>query len=246
MGDLMKIKQFLKENFTTKKLTFLMIFAILALISQRINFSALVGAENQYLTVFNFFAPIAGIFLGPIFGIAAVLLAEIANNILRAMPWTVLNMSRLIPILLATFYFGTRNKNWQQRLSIIIPVLAIIAFVLHPVGRTVWFFGFYMAIPLLPYILPKKWGQKLFLKSLGSTFTAYAIGTALWIWTIPMTRAQWLVLVPQVAFERLLFASGIMVSYIVFNTLLAKLDEKFTTNAIFIDKDYILGNKSKN
>jgi len=240
-GGTLDIKKILKENFTAKKLTFLAIFWVLALISQRINFSAVLGADNQFFTLFQFFAPIAGIFLGPVFGILAVLLAETGNFVLNAMPWTVLNMLRLVPILFATYYFGIRNGSWQKRFSILIPVLAIIAFIVHPVGRTVWFFTIFWTIPIIAVILPKKFGgESVFIRSLGATMTAHAAGGALWIWTIPMTAGQWIGLIPVVAYERLLFAAGIGVTFFVFNTVFAMLDEKWTSNAVFIDKSKVL------
>ena len=66
-----KIETFFRKNFTTKKLIFFSIFMVLSFFAQRVNFSALVGAENQFFTLFQFFAPVAGIFLGPVFGISA-------------------------------------------------------------------------------------------------------------------------------------------------------------------------------
>lgn len=231
----MHLKKFLKKNLTTKKIAFFGIFFVLALVAQRINFSALVGAENQFFTLFQFFAPVAGIFLGPFLGITAVLLAEVSNHLLQGSQWTLLNMLRLIPVLFATFYFGSRNK---KRLGIFIPAMAIVMFLLHPVGRTVWFFTLYWTIPMLPYILPKKYGDMLMLKSLGATFTQHAVGGALWIWTVPMTASQWIGLIPVIAYERGLFALGMAFTYILFNTILAKLDEKWTSGAVEVDKKY--------
>ena len=235
-----KIETFFRKNFTTKKLIFFSIFMVLSFFAQRVNFSALVGAENQFFTLFQFFAPVAGIFLGPVFGISAVLLAEIANFALQAMPFTALNMLRLIPILFATYYFGSRK---EQRLSIVIPALAIVAFVLQPVGRTAWFFTLFWTIPIIIRLLPQKYREKAFLRSLGATFSAHAVGGAIWAWTVPMTQAQWIGLIPVVVYERLLFASGITVTYVALNTLLAWLDTRLTQDAVAIDKNYVIGKK---
>ena len=70
----MLMKNF-KDFFTTKRLVFIALFALFAFITQRINFSGLVGAENQFFTVFQFFGPIAGAFLGPVVGVIAVFVA---------------------------------------------------------------------------------------------------------------------------------------------------------------------------
>jgi hypothetical protein len=230
--------KFFRENITRRKIMFFLAFSVLALITQRVNFSAIVGANSQFFTLFQFFAPVAGIFLGPVFGIFAVLLAEIANIVLQGTSLTALTMLRLIPILFATYYFGAKDK---KRLGIVIPALSILLFLLHPVGRTVWFFTLYWTIPILPLVFPKSLGRVLFLRSLGSTFTAHAVGTALWIWTVPMTAGQWIGLIPVVAYERLLFAAGITVTFLAFNALLAMLDERWTAGAVFVDRKYVPG-----
>jgi hypothetical protein len=54
-------------------------------------------------------------------------------------------------------------------------------------------------------------------------------------------------LIPIVAYERLLFAAGIAGSYVVLNTILDKLIEKFKwkipLDVLNIDKNYILSKK---
>jgi hypothetical protein len=59
-----------------------------------------------------------------------------------------------------------------------------------------------------------------------------------------MTAEQWIMLIPIVAFERLLFAAGITGSYVVVNTVLDKLTEKFDwkipADVLQIDKTWVL------
>ncbi len=68
--------------------------------------------------------------------------------------------------------------------------------------------------------------ENLFMKSLGATFTAHAIGGALWVWAFGLTRDMWLTLIPQVVIERTLMAIGISLSYI----LLTKINDYFAKN----------------
>ena len=67
--------------------------------------------------------------------------------------------------------------------------------------------------------------KNLFLKSLGATFTAHAVGGALWVWTFGLTKEIWLGLIPVVIVERLAMASGITLFYFVFSKAI-----KFVTN----------------
>ena len=49
-------------NFS-KKIFFVLLFGFITLVGSQINFSAIVGAENQAFTLFQFFGPIAGILI---------------------------------------------------------------------------------------------------------------------------------------------------------------------------------------
>ncbi len=211
-----------KALFTKKRLVFVAIFTALVFIGNKINFSALVGAENQFFTLFQFFGPIAGGFLGSVFGVIAVLFAEIIDFFVSGKNPALLNILRLTPMLFAAYYFGSKKRN----LSVIVPIIAIAAFVLHPVGRQVWFFSLFWTIPIIAKLLPQKYSGSVISKSLGATFTAHSVGGAIWVWTVPMTAAQWVALIPIVIYERTLFASGIAVSYIAFNALMDKVLDK--------------------
>jgi len=69
----------ISKIFTKKGIIFLILFSALALIGMNINFSKLVGAESQFFTLFQFFGPVAGSFLGPIVGALSVLIAQLSN-----------------------------------------------------------------------------------------------------------------------------------------------------------------------
>lgn len=213
----------LQKIFTKKRLIFVAIFTVLVLIGKQINFSPLVGADNQFFTLFQFFGPIAGGFLGSVFGVIAVLFAELIDFFIVGKETNLINLLRLSPMIFAAYYFGTKKKN----LSIIVPIIAIIVFVSHPVGREVWFFTLFWTIPIIAKVIPQKYADNIIPKSLGATFAAHAVGGAFWIWTIPMTAGQWIALIPIVIFERLLFASGIAISYIAFNAILDKVLDVF-------------------
>ena len=230
----------LKNLFTTKRIVFIAIFAVLVLIGKNINFSPLVGAENQFFTLFQFFGPIAGGFLGAIFGAIAVLFAELIDFFVVGKEASLVNILRLTPMIFAAYYFGTKKKNW----GIAVPVIAILAFILHPVGREVWFFTLFWTIPIIGKLLPKKYSNNILVKSYGATFAAHSVGGALWIWTIPMTAGQWIALIPVVFVERFLFGAGIAVSYVAFNVLfdkvLDKLKIKIPADVLRLEKKFTL------
>ncbi len=221
---------------TKKGIIFLLIFAVLVFIGDKINFSKLVGAENQFFTLFQFFGPVAGAFLGPVVGVLSVLIAEIASKISAHAVFDLVTVLRLTPMLFAAWYFGTK----KGKISFLVPIAAIVLFVAHPVGRQVWYFSLFWTIPIIIKLLPKKYGDRIFLRSLGATFTAHAVGGAIWSYVVPMTPSAWIALIPVVIYERLLFAGGTALSFVLLNTLLDKLDSKTKSEYINVDKKYIL------
>ncbi|MFH0817863.1 MAG: hypothetical protein V1909_04480 [Candidatus Micrarchaeota archaeon] len=211
---------------------FLFIFAIAALFAARINFSQVLGAESQSFTVFQFFGPMTAAFIGPALGLGAILASEVTNVILLGKSFSLFEVARLFPMLFAAYYFA-KGKN---PLGIALPLVCMALFIAHPIGGQVWYFSLYWLIPVIAAFFP----ERLAGRALGATFTAHAVGTVAYIYLFQSTPAFWLALIPVVAFERLLFASGISISYVALNTLLAKVENKFELKNLSIDRRYVL------
>lgn len=231
---------------STKKIIFLLLFVAAALIAARINFSTLVGSTNQTLTMFQFFGPIAGAFLGGIFGIITVLCSQIINNVLLHKEWTLVTALRLLPMLFAVFYFAYFHKKekYKTAVMILVPVLAIILFNIHPVGRQAWYYSLFWLIPILA-VTGEKLPGKLFFRSYGATFTAHAIGSTIWVYTVPMTAEQWTALIPVTAYERFAFGLGIAVSFVAVNTVLDVVCDKLKVQSavVSVEPAYVLSKR---
>lgn len=196
---------------------FTVIFALLGLIALQIPFTRLLGGNVKF-TLYDFLAPTAGAFLATIPGILTVLLIQLVNFLVHPDSFTgFASLIRIFPVLFAVFYFAKNRKT-----NLLIPVLSIAVFNMHPVGRSAWQYSLLWLIPIAAHFFRKN----LFIKSLGATFTAHAVGGALWIWAFGLSREMWLALIPQTLMERILMAGGISVSYFalvkVFNFLKAK------------------------
>jgi len=224
--------------FSTKRIIFIASFAVVAFIGSQINFSQILGANSQYFTLFQFFGPITGAFLGPWVGALAILFSEIGNFLLLGKEFTIINLFRLAPMLFAAFYFGSSLRK-KVNVIAIVPLIAMGAFMLHPIGQQVWYYSLFWLIPIgMKLLFPKR----LFARSLGATFTAHSIGSTIWIWTIPSTALLWNALIPIVAVERTLFALGIMASYLLFNTALSKMEAHLPDISRFVNTNprYVL------
>lgn len=206
-----------------KKLLFLFLFTVVGFITLQIPFNKVLGS-NVSFTIFDFFGPMAGGFLGPVFGIGSVFAVEIINLFIKQTPLTTGTVIRLFPTLFAVYYFAViAKKGSNSRWILAVPVLCILAFIIHPIGRQVAYYPLiFWWIPIAAYF--KK--DNLFLKSLGATFTAHAVGSTAFLWALNLPVAIWQSLPPIVVSERFLFASGIAVSYVIVKHSLSYLVSK--------------------
>lgn len=224
---------YIQQHMTKKNLLFIAIFAIVGFIALQIPVAQLEGSRVTF-TIYDAFAPIASSFVGSIPGVTAVFLMQFFNFLVHgAHIEDAGTIIRFFPMLFAVLYFAKKGK-----LNLIIPAVAILAFVVHPIGRDVWYFSLFWTIPIVAYFLRDRF---LFARALGSTFTAHAIGGALWIWTFSLPAPVWDSLIPVVAIERLLFALGITGSFVLVNNLLCLLEKKYILNLGFhIDQKYLV------
>ncbi len=187
-----------------KKYLLFSIFAVIGLLLSQIPFTYLVGANARF-TLFDFFGPIAGSFLGTLPGVLAVLLVQITNWAIHGFAWQPAAIIRFFPIIAATLYFARPSKWWLA-----IPGAAIVAFLIHPEGRGAAAFALYWLIPFIAHRASRRF---VFAKALAATFIAHSVGGALWIWTFNMKAAIWMSLIPVVWKERGLMALGITLAY---------------------------------
>ncbi len=205
-----------------KKLFFLALFTIVGFVTLQIPFNKLAGSSVSF-TLFDFFAPIAGAFLGPVFGIASVLSVEVGNMLIKHTPWNIGSVIRLFPTLFAVYYFAVINKKTSGNPWILlVPYIALFAFLAHPIGREVPYYTLFWLIPFGAY----RFRHNLYMRSLGATFTAHSVGGALWIWAFNLKTSVWQGLIPVVITERLLFAAGIATSFVAVKYTLSYLASK--------------------
>lgn len=132
-----------------------------------------------------------------------------------------------IPGLFASLYWAT-----QSRLVKIAPaVLCMILFITHPVGASAAVYSLFWLIPICVTLFCK---ETIFTRSLGSTFTAHAVGSVIWLFTVAMSADQWLALIPVVIIERALFTIGMVVAYKVIAWSLAKTSVLSSQNAALV------------
>ncbi len=225
------------KKINKKKILFFIIFVILGVIAFRIPFTHIIGSKQTF-TAFDFISPITGGFLGSWLGAAAVGVVEIINFFIKGMQFSATTFIRFWPAIAAAIYFGTKSK-WIN----LVPLLCIVLFLAHPIGRTVWYYP--IAFWFIP-ILCSFGKQRLSLNALGATFTAHAVGSTAFLYAFGLPAAVWKSLMTVVPVERLTFAVGIALSYLIINNILNYLVKKFDIKQLksFVNEKLILNSKS--
>lgn len=214
------------KNINKKQIAFFILFILIGFGLMQIPFSQLVGAKNIKFSLFDFFGPIAGAFVGSVWGLIVVGAMQLINWGWHGFQLDAGVIIRLFPVLFSVLYFARRSK-W----NIIIPAICMIAFWAHPEGRAAWPYALYWLIPIAAHFFHEKF---IILRALGSTFTAHAVGGALWIWVFNMKAALWIGLIPVVWKERGLMMIGITLTYIAFNYLFSIITNKFHIQLPFV------------
>ena len=194
----------MKKTSLKQQSLIVLISVMVGLVSLQIPLSKLVGSGASF-TLFDFIAPTLGAFFGIIPAVAAVLITHVINTLMHGGFVDMASFIRPFPMLFGLLYFARGKRD-----SLFIPLLAILAFNLHPIGREVWYYSLFWCIPLAMHLFRNTF---TYARALGSTFTAHAVGGALWIWTFNLPATFWQGLIPVVIRERLFFALGITVTY---------------------------------
>ncbi|MBL4588057.1 hypothetical protein JKY79_01805 [Candidatus Babeliales bacterium] len=96
-----------------------------------------------------------------------------------------------------------RGTVWGQRvMNLFLPSAAILFFVLHPSSGIGAWYSIFWLIPMVLHLF----SDSLFKTALQATFVAHAVGSCLWLVTVPMVPMAWIALMPYVCIERLLYA----------------------------------------
>jgi len=216
-----------------RTIIFLLIFSVVGLFLYQIKFSEILGVQSQNFTLFQFIGPIGAGIAGSAFGVVSVLIVESMNFLVNGKAPELLTFVRFLPMMLAALYFGQKGKS-----SAVIAAICMVAFWASPVGLQVWYYPLYWLIPIGASFFK----GNIFVRSLGATFTAHAVGSVIFLYAFAIPAPVWASLIPIVAIERLTFAGGITASYYAMNTILDALSSKARIDLGFlnIDKKYSL------
>lgn len=191
--------------------SFTALFTSLIKVASIFKVSFIIGAYMACFSATSIVMPLSGAF-GGMAGACAVSGLILGMKLLCGSLISFKYLAYHIPGLFAALYWTTPSLI----IRVVVPFVCMIAFIMHPVGGQAWVYSLYWLVPITLYFWPKK---NLFFTALGSTFIAHAVGSVIWMYADPMSAPVWLGLIPIVALERLIFASGMVIMHTVLSKM---------------------------
>lgn len=170
---------------------------LICLVAKLFSFNVIVGSAYQYFSLSSVVLPVMGfnVALGWLVGMI------FAGKIISTSSLFIFFIFRF-PLLIGAKAF--QNKSFLT--SCLLPLACMLMFITHPVGAVAWVYSLYWLIPIaLFFVKDSEWSR-----ALSASFGMHAVGSVVWLYTTTMSSSVWLGLIPLVACERLLIATGIM------------------------------------
>ena len=191
-------------------------YAAILQFSCLIKMSFVVGSQMIWFSGSNAIVPLSGAF-GGVLGSAIIFLMR---QLLHLLFFKTLSLSFLafcIPGFCASLYWASRHYS----IRVLLPLACMALFIMHPLGAQVFVYSLYWLVPVALYFIN---ARSLFFQALGSTFVAHAVGSVIWLYTVPMTVNKFMLLMPLVLFERVAFALGMVIAYHIFAFIFSTID----------------------
>lgn len=203
--------------------------SVTAIALRFLRYSFIVGSQFGWFSPSSMLIPLTGAFGGLGGAIVSLVVRVLAFRFIDSFA---LSFTSIVPGFCAAVYWATHNPL----IKIGLPCICVLAFLLHPVGCVAGAYVIYWFIPIIFYLIRY---NTLWANALSTTFVGHAVGSVIWLYTKPaMTSSVWLGLIPVVLIERLITASGIVLSYYCVRCI------TYVVRSIFLKNSYLIRNTS--
>lgn len=167
--------------------------------------SYVLGSTTAYFSAINIVAPLAGaVGLTSVSALFFALKALFAHSAVSLGSIALLGLH--VPTIAASLYWSCNHGMYRVGL----PLLCMAVFLMHPAGSAAAFYALWALVPVAAFFLAR---NSIVATALGSTFTAHAVGTVVWLFITPLSPELYAQLMPIVLVERLVYASGMTLVY---------------------------------
>jgi len=205
-------------------------FSFLFLFLTQIKFAPILGTKMSF-SLSVFFGPTLAKIFGINYGTGIIILTHLIGLLFGIYKvQAIKDFFTFFPIIFAGIYFAKIFKG--EKKLIFIPLLCILLFILHPIGKIVWFYSLFWVLPILIAVFKEKLDRilrfpvfKIYGYSLGTAFVDHGVGCVIYLYLLNIPAHFWIEAIPHTILERLLIAGGVSVFYL-FEIALLKIFEK--------------------
>ena len=212
MNEKLKFRQF------APKALFAVLSIALFIVLTKVKLTPIFGIDTQF-TASVMFGPVISEFLGIGFGSGAIVLSQLFGVITGIYKIkSITSWLTFTPIIFAGIYFSKMFKGSKK--LILIPLSSIFLFLIHPIGREVWYYSFFWVIPVFIVALKPNLDKlfknnlaQVYAYSIGSAFADHSVGSILYLYSMNIPAEFWIQAIPFTLVERAIIAAGITTSY---------------------------------
>jgi hypothetical protein len=211
-------KRELEKKLRIPKVMFAVLFAALFIVLTKTKMFPILGTDFNF-SMGVMFGPALGGLLGIPLGVGTIILSQAVGTAIGL--YTIKDtMSLLVffPILFGAVYFARSFKGDKRMVAV--PLAMMAGFLLHPIGREVWFYSLFWLIPVAVMQFKDRIDAVLshpvartYSYSLGTAFVDHSVGSVVYLWFLAIPAQFWIAAIPITLFERLLIALGITFSF---------------------------------
>ncbi len=214
------------DNNILKKCSFFVGFTILFFLFSFFKVSLGFGSYKFFFSGINFIAPLMGAFFSLPVSMSFLAIVFLIKKVAIGGILT-FGLPTIVSSLCFSDSFLKNNKFLDFSLKVLLPLLAITLFCIHPIGSKAYLYSFYWFIPIAIYFVNKiaKYNS-IYLTALTATFIAHAVGSVIWLYVLNLNEIVWNSLIPIVAVERLVFSAGMSLIFILSKSINFSLNKK--------------------
>jgi len=221
--DSMTHKENLRKKLIIPKIFFSVLFSALFIVLTKVKLTPIFGTETKF-SASVMFGPVLSGLLGIKLGTLTIIASHVVGVIIGLYKIkSIMNLFVFTPILVGGIYFA-RMFRGDIRL-VLIPTICIVLFLLHPIGREVWFYSLFWFIPIvitkfksiIDRILKHHIAQ-VYSYSFGTAFVDHSVGSIIYLYFMNIPAQFWIAAIPFTFVERAVIAAGITFSYLFVKT----------------------------
>lgn len=181
-----------------KKKFFKLIPLYIAMLVSFVPFNFIIGSKSAWFSYSSMAIPALGLHSSLLY----VILFIFTKGLL-SINGLILSVTHRLPLLFSTM--ALQKRDWK--ISLLLPLTAMILFNIHPVGGMVFYYTLYWFIPMIIYSFIR---DSIYSRALSASFIAHAVGSVIWLYCGHVPVQAWTLLMPIVPIERVLIAGGML------------------------------------